>query len=90
LSLLGCLFALAELFVTSLATDPDWSDAIWSDASWSWAARTLAAVGCGAAGYAILEAIKLDQRSRRVLIALAVEALAAAAWLTLGFAATSA
>lgn len=90
LAFLGCGVALVGLFVTAIATDSGWSDAIWSDGSSSWLAWSVAGVGCIAAGVAVIEAIKRRRNRRRVLIALGVEALAAVVWIALGFAATAA
>jgi hypothetical protein len=89
LSILGCAFALGGLVVTSIATDSGWSDAIWADRQWSWLAWSVTCIGCVAAGYALLEALKLEHRRRRVFVALGVEVLAAVAWIALGFAATA-
>ena len=75
--------------MTGVETDSGWNEAIWSDGNWPMLVWAVTGVALVAAGFALLEAIKRTGSKRRVVIGLAVEALAAAALIALAFAVPS-
>jgi hypothetical protein len=84
----GGLLALAGLFATWLETDEGWGDAFWAHGGWATPAWVITVVGAVCAGCAILASLGRHPNRSAVLGALAVEGVAAVAWIGLAVAAS--